>query len=316
MSDIEELPTWAGRALETGGVPTPQPGGKTARIKTALLALLGLIVLAGIGLAAFWVVGRGDDDAVATDAATETTVAEASDGGTATGAATAAEDDVAAPTTVTSAAPTTSTAAGTETSTGDASDSALTPPADYVSTDPLFDERVEENTRYAVVSQGQVFLYGYVPTEEISDQITEVAGGVVGPDNVITETIVDPDAPLPPDAPVFVDDKVLFAFNSVEIEPPFVPILDLGVILLSQNPNAEITIVSRTDAVGSEAANLEVSQQRAQAVVNYWLRLGIDRDRVTIDARGEQDATENDDETAAALNRSVEFRISGLFSKG
>ncbi|MEL7156764.1 MAG: OmpA family protein, partial [Actinomycetota bacterium] len=153
-------------------------------------------------------------------------------------------------------------------------------------------------------------------TAALSEQIIAVASGVVGPDNVFSGQIVDPDTPDIDDAPVFIDDRVLFGFNSVAIEPIFVPILDLGVLLLSQNPTATITVVSRTDAVGSESINQEVSEQRAQAVVDYWAGKGIAPERVIIDARGESDASEDDDDQTAALNRSVEFRIANLFPEG
>ena len=86
----------------------------------------------------------------------------------------------------------------------------------------------------------------------------------------------------------------------------------LGTLLLVQNPNVTITVVTRTDAVGSEASNLEVSRLRAQAVINYWLGKGIDSSRLIADPRGEEGASEDDDEQTAALNRRAEFIISGL----
>jgi outer membrane protein OmpA-like peptidoglycan-associated protein len=105
---------------------------------------------------------------------------------------------------------------------------------------------------------------------------------------------------------------VLFDFNSVEIEPEFLPALDLGTLLLLQNPTVTITVVTRTDATGSEAVNMEVSEQRAQAVIDYWVREGVDRSRLAADARGEADASEDDDEEAAARLRRAEFVIEGL----
>ena len=54
------------------------------------------------------------------------------------------------------------------------------------------------------------------------------------------------------------------------------------------------------------------SQQRGQAVANYWIKKGIDQSRITIDARGEADAKDSDDAKAAALNRRAEFIITGL----
>lgn len=324
MNDVDELPSWAGRALQTGSVtpPTAEPpgrkgGGGTGR--NLLIGLLGLLLLGAIGGIAFWASTQMSDDEVATDAATDAEENVTGDDAETSEAVTT--DEPASPTTDTT---TTDTSTPTETTDEDDADPASDPaagesdgvlalPEGYEATDPNFDERVAANTRYTVLKGGQVFLYGYVPTAELGEQIIAVAGGVVGPDNVFSEQIVDPDTPDIDDAPVFIDDRVLFGFNSVAIEPVFEPILDLGVLLMSQNPTATVTVVSRTDAVGSEAINQEVSEQRAQAVVDYWAAKGIAPDRVVIDARGESDASDDDDDQTAALNRSVEFRIANLF---
>jgi outer membrane protein OmpA-like peptidoglycan-associated protein len=191
-------------------------------------------------------------------------------------------------------------------------DGKLVLPADYVAADPNFDERVALSTRYALVQGGQVYLYGFVPQQEILDQLEQAVGAVVGPDNLIVETFVDPDAPFPPDSPVYVDDRVLFEFNSVDVQDQFIPILELGVTLMSQNPAVTMRVIARTDAAGSEDVNLRVAEQRAQAVVDYVANRGIDPDRMIIDARGEADASDADDDLTAAQNRSVEFRVIGL----
>lgn len=323
MNDIDELPSWAGRALQTGShpvvpaqtpTPTPEKGGGILR--KLLLGLLAVAVLGGVAAAAY-VIASGDDDEVATDAATDTSADEttaADPAQTDTEGGETATDEAASPTTATTAASTTtSTEASTD---GDeaaegatASDGVLEVPAGYESSDPNYSARIAENTRYTVIKGGQVYLYGFLPSEELAAQIEAVAAGVVGPDNVINEQFVDPDTPEANDAPIFVDDRVLFAFNSVAIEPDFLPILDLGILLLTQNPSATVTVIARTDATGSEAVNQRVSEQRAAAVVNYWVGKGIPRERITVDARGESEASDSDDDTTAAINRSVEFRV-------
>ena len=105
---------------------------------------------------------------------------------------------------------------------------------------------------------------------------------------------------------------VLFRFNSVSIDPPFLPLLDIGAALLLQNPQASLTVITRTDATGSEEINLEVATSRAEAVTNYLLRRGVNPDQVRTDPRGEEGASESDDEQAAALQRRAEFIITGL----
>lgn len=171
-----------------------------------------------------------------------------------------------------------------------------------------------DSGRQAVLRSGKVYLSGAVPSEEVGEQIEQKAAAVVGPENVVNGYTVDPAAVINPgeSAPVYVDDVVLFPFNSVEVDPAFLPILDLGAVLLRQNPQATISIISRTDAVGSEEVNRKVAEQRGQAVINYWLLQGVDRSQVDIDARGEEGATVGDDERTASESRRAEFVVTGL----
>ncbi|MEL6982914.1 MAG: OmpA family protein, partial [Actinomycetota bacterium] len=176
------------------------------------------------------------------------------------------------------------------------------------------DGALNDGDRQAVFRDGKVYLSGAVPSEEVGAAIVAKAEAVVGPGNVINEYTIDPTTTIQPgsSAPLFVEDVVLFEFNSVEVASPFLPILDLGTLLLRQNPQASITVVTRTDAVGSAEVNLEVARQRAQAVVNYWLGQGVNADQIIADPRGEEGASEEDDPETAALQRRAEFIITGL----
>ena len=171
-----------------------------------------------------------------------------------------------------------------------------------------------ENDRQAIFRGGKVYLSGSVPSEEVGLFIQQRAEAVVGEGNVINEYEIDPTVVIEEGsgAPLYVEDVVLFEFNSVEVAQPFLPILDLGTLLLRQNPQASVTVVTRTDAVGSEEANLEVSRLRAQAIINYWLGKGVNPDQIDARPLGEEGASEDDDEETAALNRRAEFIISGL----
>lgn len=171
-----------------------------------------------------------------------------------------------------------------------------------------------ENDRQAVFRGGKVYLSGSVPSEEVGMFIQQRAEAVVGEGNVVNEYQIDPTVVIEEgsSAPLYVEDVVLFEFNSIEVAQPFLPILDLGTLLLRQNPQASVTVVTRTDAIGSEEANLEVSRLRAQAVINYWLGKGVNPDQIEARPLGEEGASEDDDEQTAALNRRAEFIITGL----
>ena len=313
MSEIDELPSWAGRSLEqTATVPTPEPVKPRRRLRRLSLTLLGLVMLGGLVAAGYWFTTQSDDTNVAADA-TPVTTATTTNADTETaaegdGSDSADDSETAAPTTVATTTPSTGEAAITEAATeesedGDAANDGSTGSAD---------DNIDGDVRHAVFKGGQVFLRGRVPSKEVGDEIEQKAGLVVGPDNVFNEYEIDPSVPVSVSAPLYVEDVVLFGFNSIRIETPFLPILDLGTLLLVQNPNVTITVVTRTDAVGSEAMNMNVSRLRAQAVINYWLGKGIDPSRLIADPRGEEMASEDDDEQTASLNRRAEFIITGL----
>ncbi len=295
-----------------------------------LLGLLGGLLLAAVAVGAYWLGSRQNDD--------DTSVASATvdDGGDASGAA---GDEPAAPGSTGGEAPapddvgaaadddesgSTDPAAGgdegisaaTDTGAGSApvgaADGRLLLPDGFVPSDPNYEQRIQNAPQYAVVRGGIVYLYGFARSQELLEQAVAVTAGVMGPDGYVVERIVDPDAPEVDGAPIYVDDKVLFAFNSTELDPASLPILDLGVALMLQNPTAEMVIIARSDAVGRADTNLEISRERGQAVVDYWASKGVEPSRMTVDARGEADASEDDDEQTAALNRSVEFVVSGI----
>ena len=139
------------------------------------------------------------------------------------------------------------------------------------------------------------------------------ATGVVGDGNVEQDYVVDPSTPDVVGGPLTVADTVQFDVNSDVARPEFGRILDLGVLLMKQNPAVRITVVGRADNRGPANYNMDLSTRRAGAVVAYIVSRGIDRSRLTIDARGAGDPLDTA-ETPDALqaNRSVEFVILGL----
>lgn len=86
--------------------------------------------------------------------------------------------------------------------------------------------------------------------------------------------------------------------------------LDRLVALLVHNSGMQVEIGGHTDAIGSEEKNLNLSQRRAQAVVNYIVENGISADRLTSAGYGEsKPVASNDNEEGRALNRRTEVRI-------
>lgn len=69
--------------------------------------------------------------------------------------------------------------------------------------------------------------------------------------------------------------NIFYNFNSWELRPESKEALDALVELLNENPGLVIELGAHTDAVGTLEYNYELSQRRAQAVVNYLIEHGI-----------------------------------------
>ena len=83
--------------------------------------------------------------------------------------------------------------------------------------------------------------------------------------------------------------------------------------MLAGNSSAQVEISGHTDAIGNDKFNKQLSQRRANAVVDYLAKKGIDRRRLTAVGYGEEKplASNDDEEEGRELNRRVEFRILG-----
>jgi outer membrane protein OmpA-like peptidoglycan-associated protein len=169
---------------------------------------------------------------------------------------------------------------------------------------------------WAVYKDNRIHLLGQVPDQATSNEIATKAGAVVGPQNVVNlfEVVPGIDFDRGGDAPIYVEDTVLFDVGSAEIDPAYYELIDLGVFLLAINPQATITVVTRTDSVGSAEANMELSRRRAQAIFDYYLSKGGNPAQGILDPRGEEGASDDDDPATRARQRSAEFILSGFLA--
>ena len=80
--------------------------------------------------------------------------------------------------------------------------------------------------------------------------------------------------------------------------------------MLLNNPKMKIEISGHTDAVGSDVDNLSLSNNRANAVMQYLLKKGVNGNRLSSKGYGETKfIASNDTEKGKKLNRRVEFVI-------
>jgi outer membrane protein OmpA-like peptidoglycan-associated protein len=109
---------------------------------------------------------------------------------------------------------------------------------------------------------------------------------------------------------------IQFDTNSAVIKADSIPILDNAVASITQEfaafPNINIEVGGHTDNVGRASANQQLSQSRAQAVLDYLTSKGVDGTRLTAKGYGAtKPIADNKTEIARATNRRIEFTVSG-----
>jgi outer membrane protein OmpA-like peptidoglycan-associated protein len=86
--------------------------------------------------------------------------------------------------------------------------------------------------------------------------------------------------------------------------------LDKLTKLMFVNPTLRIEVGGHTDNAGSDADNLKLSDQRANAVRDFLVKKGIEAARITAKGYGEtQPMATNDTEEGRALNRRTEVVV-------
>ena len=86
--------------------------------------------------------------------------------------------------------------------------------------------------------------------------------------------------------------------------------LDRMVEFLRNNKQISIEISGHTDDVGTDQVNLELSKKRAQSVMDYLQKSGIEAVRLTSKGYGEtKPVTKNDSEENRHKNRRIEWRV-------
>jgi len=112
--------------------------------------------------------------------------------------------------------------------------------------------------------------------------------------------------------------NLYYDFNAADLRTESLPELAKLLKTLRENPGFQVEIASHTDARGSDSYNLQLSQKRADAVVDWLVSKGIPREQLTAKGYGETKLVNrcgNDvpcTETEHQLNRRTEFRITGI----
>ena len=132
-------------------------------------------------------------------------------------------------------------------------------------------------------------------------------------------------------------ENIFYDFNRATLRKESQIALDELITLLKDNPNVTIELMAHTDRVGSLEYNQSLSQRRAQSVVDYLIKGGIEKERLTAAGYGKtkpktvtkniakqydflpedkvlseefvQTLTPRQQEVADQINRRTEFRV-------
>jgi len=110
--------------------------------------------------------------------------------------------------------------------------------------------------------------------------------------------------------------NVLYDFNKATLRPESKIVLNGLVKILKDNPKIKIELASHTDSIGSDVYNLKLSQERAQACVDYIIVNGIKEERIFAKGYGRTKPIApnslpngKDNPDGRQLNRRTEFKV-------
>lgn len=129
-------------------------------------------------------------------------------------------------------------------------------------------------------------------------------------------------APVPASGPLTAEDcqvamarvlaskQIRFKLASAELDPDSVPLLDQLYGLSRRCPQARMRVEGHTDAQGDAAANLRLSERRAQAVVAALTKRGLPASRLQAQGFGEDRLLDpGSTPEAHERNRRIEFHL-------
>ena len=97
--------------------------------------------------------------------------------------------------------------------------------------------------------------------------------------------------------------------NSSRLTADSMQVLDKVADTLKEWPDVKVEIGGHTDSQGNDAANLKLSQARAESVRKYLASKGVDASRLTAKGYGETvPLADNNTREGRAKNRRVELK--------
>lgn len=135
-------------------------------------------------------------------------------------------------------------------------------------------------------------------------------------------------------------ENIFYDFDKATLRPESMEALDEMAAILKENPNVSIEMASHTDRWGTDEYNIDLSNRRAQSVVDYLIQAGIEPERLKPQGYGEskpkivtkkinreypqfeegvvlteefiETLSEEDQEAADQINRRTEFQVTAI----
>jgi len=188
-----------------------------------------------------------------------------------------------------------------------------------------------------VAGEGQIVtLTGVVATEAAKTRAGVLARAIPGVEEVRNRLTVTPSPPPPPAKPPVPSvmtatqrtqavtcqkmftaalrrEKIRFRTGKADISRASYRLLDRLAAAAGKCPAASIQVQGHTDSVGSREMNLRLSRERAESVVAYLTRKGVDASRLSAEGFGpDRPAGSNRTRAGRERNRRTEFKVQGL----
>ncbi len=166
-------------------------------------------------------------------------------------------------------------------------------------------------------TDGKLYVEGAFRSEAEAEQFLQSAANVFGEEAVVSQYEINPTAPDPTVSDVVLEKPVLFESGSAVIDPEYIPFLEACGDVLKLNSHIVMSVSAFTDASGDAELNMRLSQQRADAVIDFYRNLDIGDDQLISVGYGETDfVAENETAAGRQQNRRAMLELLNVMTEG